>query len=166
MDIGITFAPISALRIGVVGKNLTNPGNSLIPVTLAGGLGLTLGGIFSIESDLLIDFNTWGNRARPRFSAGAELLLFDHVPLRVGYRFDEGQRTHALGWGLGWIDKKFSVELSARRDIVADANMMVIVLGVRYFFDPSFGEGQQQQTMAKRAPAMVGSHPAMLPIGM
>jgi len=164
MDVGVTFAPISALRIGAVAKNLTNPGTSLAPTTLATGVGLTLGGVFSVEADTLVDFTTWSNKARPRFSAGAEVLLFDHLPVRAGYRFDEGQRVQSLGWGLGWIDKKFSVEVSARRDLVADAPMTLIVLGLRYFFDPTFGEGEQN-VAARTKTRMIGSSP-LLPIGM
>ncbi len=158
-DVGLTFAPIPQLRIGAVGKNLTNPGNSLIPTTLAGGVGVVFG-IFSAESDILVDFNTWSNKAQPRFSVGSELFIFDHIPVRVGYRFDAGQRTHALGWGLGWVDKRFSVELSARRDIVADAPMMVIVLGLRYFYDPGANDANEGSALAKATTR------GALPIGM
>jgi hypothetical protein len=157
-DIGMTFAPIPQIRIGAVGKNLTNAQNALVPVTFASGVGIILG-IFSAEADVLVDFNTWSARAAARISTGAEVFLFDRVPVRLGYRFDQGQRTHALGWGLGWVDKKFSVELSARRDIVADAPMMVIVLGLRYFYDPGASDANEGQALAK------STHGA-LPIGM
>lgn len=166
IDAGLAFAPIPQIRFGVVGKNLTNPQTSLAPLTLAGGVGLLLG-IFSLESDVLVDFNTWNNRAHPRFSTGAELFLFDHVPVRVGYRFDEGQRTHALGWGLGWVDKKFSVEASARRDLVADAPMMVIVLGLRYFYDPGASDqAESSSTLASRGAERAAKASPALPVGM
>jgi hypothetical protein len=158
IDLGLTFAPIPALRFGVVGKNLTNPQTSLMPTTLAGAVGLTFGGVFSAEADTLVDFTTWSNKARPRLSIGAELLLLDHLAVRLGYRFDAGQRTHALGWGLGWIDKKFSVELSARRDLAADAPMTVIVLAARYFFDPTFGAAEPQ-AIARRPLPLMGADP-------
>lgn len=160
IDVGLTLAPIDELRIGVVGKNLTNPGTSLMPTTLASGVGLVLGrGVFSAEGDVLVDFTTWSNQARPRLSFGAELLLFDRLAIRAGYRFDAGQRTHAIGWGLGWIDKKFSVELSGRRDVVGDAPMTVVVLGARYFFDPNAGEGEPQLVSKSRAPKLMAQEP-------
>lgn len=155
-DIGMTFAPIPQLRIGAVGKNLTNPQNSLLPVTFASGVGVVLGA-FSAEADVLVDFNTWSNRATARLSTGAELFLFERVPVRLGYRFDQGQRTHALGWGLGWVDKKFSVEISARRDFIADNPMMVIVLGLRYFYDPGAADAKEgSSTLAKRSMPPIG----------
>jgi hypothetical protein len=159
-DAGLTFAPISVLRIGVVGKNLTVPQTSLVPTTLATGVGLA-SGILSLETDVLVDFTTWSNRAMARFAAGGELMLLDRVPLRVGYRFDVGQRAHTLGWGLGWIDKKFGIELSGRHDIVSDRPMTMITLGVRYFYDPGFGENDQQTVARARGPALMASHPAL-----
>lgn len=157
-DAGLTIAPLSALRIGVVGKNLTVPQTSVVPTTLASGIGLTAG-VLSIETDLLVDFTTWSNRAKPRFAAGGEVLIFEHVPVRVGYRYDAGQRAHTMGWGLGWIDKKFGVELSARHDIVADRPMTMITLGLRYFYDPGFGESEQQTMARAKGPSLLASHP-------
>lgn len=159
-DAGMTFAPISVLRIGVVGKNLTVPGTSVVPTTLASGVGLA-SGILSLEADVLVDFTTWSNRAKPRIAAGGELMLFEHVPLRVGYRYDVGQKAHTMGWGLGWIDKKFGVELSARHDIVSDRPMTMITLGLRYFYDPGFGENDQQTVARGRGPSLMAGHPGL-----
>ncbi len=131
-DAGLTVAPVNELRIGLVGHNLTNPG-AIAPTTLAGGVGYT-SGPFSLEGDLLGDFSTWG-RMRPRFMVGGEYFLAGHVPLRVGYRYDDGSRTHALSAGVGYVDRRWSVEIGGRRDIIGELPATFIGLGVRYFYD-------------------------------
>ncbi len=133
IDGGLTIQPFAGLRIGAVAKNLTHPRSAVLPTTLATGIGYT-NDILSIEADSLVDFDTWGN-TRPRFSFGGEVFLFNRVPLRVGYRYDLGQRTHAISAGLGYVDKKFGIEASGRRDVVADHPMTVFSLAVRYFYD-------------------------------
>lgn len=159
-DAGITFAPVSVLRIGMVGKNLTVPQTSVVPTTLAAGVGLAAG-MLSLETDVLVDFTTWSNRALPRIAAGGELMVLEHVPVRLGYRFDVGQKAHTLGWGLGWIGAKFGIELSARHDIVSDRPMTMITLGLRYFYDPGFGENDQQSLARARGPQLMASHPGL-----
>lgn len=132
-DLGATVLPVEGLAIGLVGHNLTAPGTSLAPTTLAGGIGYQTH-LFALEGDALADFTTWGTtRARAMF--GAEVFLADHFPIRAGYRYDDGQKAHALSAGLGYIDRKFSIELSGRRDVVAAHPMTLFVLGLRYFYD-------------------------------
>lgn len=133
VDGGLTVQPVTGLRIGAVAKNITHPGNGLLPTVLATGIGFTHE-LFAIEADSLVDFDTFG-KARPRFSLGAEVFLFGHIPIRGGYRYDIGMRAHTLSWGVGYIDKKFGVEASGRRDIIADHPMTVVSLAVRYFYD-------------------------------
>ena len=132
-DAGVTIQPFTGLRIGSVAKNLTHPGNGLLPTVIASGVGYTTD-VFALEADALVDFDTWGH-ARPRFSGGGEVFLASRVPLRVGYRYDLGTRAHTLSTGLGYVDKRFGVELSGRRDISADHPATVLSLAVRYFYD-------------------------------
>jgi hypothetical protein len=132
-DAGITVVPIDELRLGLVGHNLTNPGTGIAPTTLAGGVGFTQKDL-AIEADLLGDFTTW-SRARPRFMLGGELFVADHFPIRLGYRYDDGSRTHALSTGLGYVDKKWSIEVSARRDIIGELPATLVSIGIRYFYD-------------------------------
>jgi hypothetical protein len=142
VDAGITAVPADFLRIGVVGHNLTNPGTALAPTLLEGGVGLMLGDV-TIEGGGLVDFTTWG-KAKSRFMLGAEVFLANHFPLRAGYRFDEGTNAHALTAGVGYVDKKFSIEISGRRDVVADRPMSLLSLGIRYFYDSARGAGTDE----------------------
>ena len=132
-DAGITVMPVTGLRMGFIGKNLTFPNNGLLPTMAGGGIGYTTEA-FAIEVDSLVDFTTWG-APRPRVGGGVELFLANHVPLRAGYRFDAGQRVQSVTFGLGYIDKKFGIEASGRRDVVADHPMTSMAISLRYFYD-------------------------------
>ena len=132
-DAGVTVVPVDGLRIGLVGHNLTNPGTGLAPTTLAGGIGYTSGDV-SLEADLLGDFTTW-DRARPRAMLGGELFLADHFPVRLGYRYDDGLRTHAVSGGLGYVDPRWSFEVSVRRDVAGEQPATMLSASIRYFYD-------------------------------
>jgi hypothetical protein len=131
-DAGLTITPTEGLHIGVVGHNLTNPG-SLAPTTLAAGIGYQ-GDIFALEGDVLTDFSTW-TTTKERLMIGGELFLAGHVPLRVGYRYDDGTRVHSVSGGLGYVDRRFSIEAGVRQDIVGDHPDTMIGLAVRYFYE-------------------------------
>lgn len=132
-DAGVAIQATDQLRIGLSGRNLTAPGTSLAPLVAAGGVGWT-NQTLSIEADALVDFTTFGT-AKTRGMAGVEYLVADRFPLRAGYRYDDGMKTHALGLGVGYVERKFSVELGGRRDIVGDNPATTIALGLRIFID-------------------------------
>jgi len=140
-DAGLTVTPVQGLHIGVVGHNLTDPDVSLAPTTVVGGIGYD-SHVFAIEADLLGDFTTW-QKDEIRASAGGELFLGEHVPVRLGYRYDGGTNTHALSAGLGYIGQQWSAEYSARRDIVGDHPATMMSLSIRYFYDSTGTMGVQ-----------------------
>jgi len=144
-DAGVTVAPTPGLYFGLVGHNLTNPGTSLAPTTLAGGVGFTKD-VFTLEANGLADFTTWKG-TRGRFMFGGELMLAGHVPLRAGYRYDGGQRAHALSAGLGYVDKRWSVEVGGRHDIVADHPMTLFSMSLRYFVDPKAADSGGEEDL-------------------
>lgn len=132
-DTGLTVAPIQELRIAVVGRNLTNPGNSLQPTNILFGAGYG-NQSFTFEANGMVDFTTYGS-AQMRAMAGGEYFLFDRVPLRLGYRFDAALLTHSVSGGVGYVDSRFSVEFGLRREVVADNPATVMGLAARFFFD-------------------------------
>ena len=133
-DIGATLIPIDGFRIGAVGKNLTNPGTGLAPTTVQGGAGYG-SELFSIETDVLGDFTTY-SAARARVMFGGELFLGGHVPIRLGYRCDDGTKTQAISAGLGYIESSWSFEVSARHDFVGEHPSTMLVASVRFFYNP------------------------------
>jgi hypothetical protein len=138
-DAGAGVAITEQLRIAVSGRNLTAPGTGLMPLGLAGGIGWSNQTV-TAEANTLVDFTTFGS-ARMRTMVGGEFLIADRVPLRAGYRYDAGTKTHALSLGVGYVDRRFSIELGARRDVVADNPATTIAAGLRIFIDSSGGGG-------------------------
>lgn len=132
-DAGLAFAITEQLRIAASGRNLTAPGHGLMPIAVAGGIGWS-NQLVTIEADTLVDFTTFGE-ARGRGMLGGEVLLADRFPIRAGYRYDAGMKTHALGLGAGYVDRKFSIEIGGRRDVVADHPATMLALGLRFFID-------------------------------
>jgi hypothetical protein len=138
-DAGAAVAITEGLRLAVSGRNLTAPGYGLMPLIVAGGLGWSNRTV-TAEANTLVDFTTFGS-ARARAMAGAEILLADHFPVRGGYRYDAGMKTHALSLGLGYVDRRFSVDVGGRRDIVADHPSTMISVGLRFFIDSGGATG-------------------------
>jgi hypothetical protein len=139
-DVGATVLVSDSFRVAGVVHNLPNPGTSLAPLTAGGGIGYGTE-TFALEADALADFTTWGS-TRGRYMVGAELFAGDHVPLRLGYRFDEGSKTHAISAGLGYVDRQWSFEGAVRRDVVGDHPSTMVALTLRYFYDAVGGEMQ------------------------
>lgn len=132
-DAGATVIPFGGLRIGAFGRNLTVPGHGFMPTQTVVGVGYT-SGIFSVEGDWLTDFTTYSG-VRMRAMAGGEVLVADRVPIRLGYRYEDGLKVHSASVGVGYVDRKWSVEVGARRDILADHPSTTISAGLRFFYD-------------------------------
>jgi len=136
-DLGATAIVVEGLQVALVGHNLTNPGNALAPTTGAAGIGYT-SPTFAVEADGLLDFTTWGS-TRGRVMAGAEAFVAERYALRAGWRYDAGTRLSSPSLGFGYIDPKWSVELAVRHDLVSDNASTLVVLSLRYFYDPTGG---------------------------
>jgi hypothetical protein len=128
-DAGLTAKPVPELAFSLVGYNLTDPGNGFLPLMLGGGAayGTT---DFTVEGDVVADFTTYG-KTKARAMGGGELLVANHVPLRAGYRYDQGLGTHALSFGVGYADPAYSFDLAVQR-FIAGASATAIVIGFTY----------------------------------
>ncbi len=112
VDAGVTLTPVDNFRIALVGTNLTDPGHSLLPLTFGGGAGFGTG-LFTVEADFRADFTTY-DETTYRSGGGLEVLAADRYPLRIGYGFDQGQESHALSAGAGYVSREFSVDATYR----------------------------------------------------
>lgn len=128
-DAGLTLKPSQEVAISVVGYNLTDPGSSFLPLMLGGGASYGEKD-FSIEADVVGDFTTY-ETGKVRAMGGGELLLGDHFPLRGGYRYDQGAKSHAISGGFGYIDKAYTLDFSVGRVVSGDA-ATIIVIGFKY----------------------------------
>jgi hypothetical protein len=133
-DAGITLRATEGLSISAVGQNLTFANNGVLPTLLGGGIGYTASG-FLLEVDGLADMNSWG-KPTARVMAGAEYLIAGMLPLRVGYRFDQGAEQHSVSVGFGYVSREFSIEGAVRRAI-DDRGPTTVVLGLAYFLESS-----------------------------
>ena len=131
-DAGLRLAPADGVAIGLLGTNLSNPGNGFQPTTAGGGIGFGSSEYF-FEGDVLADFTTW-QKTTARAMAGAEFLVGQNFPLRLGYRYDSGAKSHAISGGAGYIDPTFSVELGVRRSVSGDAYTL-FVLTLQFFVE-------------------------------
>jgi len=143
-DAGAAVQITEEIRLAISGRNLTAPGTSLAPLVMAGGIGWSNKTI-TVEADSLIDFTTFGE-ARARGMLGGEFMIADRFPLRAGYRYDAGMKTHAVSGGAGYVERKFSVEAGVRRDVSADVPATLISIGVRFFIDSGPGVGDTGET--------------------
>ena len=85
---------------------------------------------------MLGDFTTYTS-AEARVMAGGEVFVGQHVPLRLGYKYDNGTKSDGLYGGIGYIAKQWSVEFSGGSDFYASHPSSVFGLSVRYFYDSS-----------------------------
>ena len=141
-DAGFTVKAGDMVYIGVSGQNLTFTGNGYLPTLAGGGVGVATSN-FTIEADGLADIGSY-DKPVARIMAGGEYLLIDHIPLRVGYRFDQGAKSHQIGGGIGYIAREFSIEASVRRTVVGP-NATMIFFGASYFLESSGLTKTQEQ---------------------
>jgi hypothetical protein len=143
-DAGAAVQLSENFRLAISGRNLTAPGTALAPLILAGGIGWS-NQVVTVEADSHVDFTTFGT-ARARVMVGGEVLLADKFPIRAGYRYDDGLKTHAVSLGAGYVDHKFSVDLGGRHDVAGDHPSTVISIGVRFFIDSGAAGGDSGES--------------------
>jgi opacity protein-like surface antigen len=125
LDAGVTIRPAEGFSLAVVGNNLSDPGTGFQPLSAGAGLGYSVKQ-FGIEADVVFDFTTW-ERTTVRAMGGAELLVGESVPLRAGYRYDDGAESHAVSGGLGYVDRGFAADVAVRRTVSGDTATAVVL---------------------------------------
>lgn len=128
-DAGLTAKPVKEFALSLVGYNLTDPGVGFLPFMVGGGAAYETTEL-TVEADALADFTTYSSTTWHAMGGG-ELLVGDHVPLRAGYRWDQGRESHALSFGVGYVDQAYALELSVMRVVSGDAATAVLI-GFRY----------------------------------
>jgi opacity protein-like surface antigen len=132
IDAGATLKAGKQLALSVVGNNLNNPDHGFQPTSVGGGVGFVFSD-FSAEADLVADFTSW-DRTTLRPMLGLEGLFVDRVSARLGYRYDQGARSHAVAVGGGYIDRAFDIDVGVRRVVSGDA-ATTITFGFTYHLE-------------------------------
>ena len=105
VDAGLLIDAGQGLTIGLVGENLVDLGDPALPRRAGGGVAFAAEA-FSLGVDLLADFDRHpADETALIFEAGAELLLADAVPMRVGYTWDGALEQSWIGGGLGFLTR-------------------------------------------------------------
>lgn len=133
-DAGLIVKPTDSIYVGLLGQNIASSHRGTFPTTIGGGVGFGTKDL-SLEVDGVADLTSYTS-ATARLMAGGELLVADHVPIRLGYRFDQGPKLHAVSAGLGYVGTEFSIEASVRRTL-SDPGATSIFVGVAYFLESS-----------------------------
>ncbi len=139
IDVGLIAKPADSFYIAAVGQNLTYANNGFLPLLVGGGLGYSAD-FLSIEADGLADLSSWGvpGAAKPtaRIMAGVEYKLGGLVPLRAGYRFDQGAKLNTLSFGSGYVGSDFAIEATVKRT-AASPGATTIFLSFAYYLESS-----------------------------
>lgn len=134
VDVGLALKPWSWLSLGVTGYSLTNPDTALSPLSIGGGIAVTPTETLNIVADTMWDLTSFADGPRARWSGGVEFLA-GHVPLRVGYIYDDirlNNPVHLITAGIGYIDQMFGVEMAMRQEVYG-GDQTTLLLNLRYF---------------------------------
>lgn len=146
-DVGLMLALSESFRIGAVGYNLTAPKDGLAPLMIGGAVGFRAGD-FTLEANVVgSDKSYWGGW-KARYQGGAEYLVADRYPLRIGFVHDTGAKRSSLSGGLGYVEKQFAFDVAVRGDLSAPdvaGKALVFVVGLRYFLDNGAAPEQAPQ---------------------
>lgn len=148
-DAGVVIKPTDSLAIALVGQNLSYANTAYLPFLFGGGIGFGFD-YFAVEVDGIADMSSWGipgaEKPKARVGAGAEYRIGGMVPIRLGYKFDQGAALNTLSFGTGYIANEFSVEASVSRT-ASNPGATTAFLSVAYFLE---------STGATRTPSVEG----------
>lgn len=118
LDVAATLRPIPGLYIAGLAYNLVDTKSKLAPMTVGGSVAFTTG-MLTVGGDALVDLNRHDMFPGPRLTVGGglEYLASGFVPLRVGYAYDQGRKQSYVTGGLGYVDPRFSLQVSLRQSV-------------------------------------------------
>lgn len=116
LDASLTVTPIPWLKIAGLGYNLIRTHSSLAPQMAGGSVALTPVESFSIGGDMLFDFTTF-ETTELIAGFGASYIAGEMVPLRFGYRRDQGRNLNQITAGAGFNKGKIGIEAALRQNV-------------------------------------------------
>ena len=116
LDASMTITPIPWLKLAGLGYNLIKTNSSLAPQMAGGSVAITPIEAFSLGGDILFDFTTF-QKNELIAGAGVSYIAGEMVPLRLGYRRDQGRDLNQITAGAGFNKGKIGAEMALRQDI-------------------------------------------------
>jgi len=127
LDASLTVTPIPWLKIAGLGYNLIRTHSSLAPQMAGGSVALTPVESFSIGGDMLFDFTTF-ETTQLIAGGGVSYIAGEMVPLRFGYRRDQGRNLNQITAGAGFNKGKIGVEVALRQDVGSRKETYLLVM--------------------------------------
>jgi hypothetical protein len=118
MDAAVTLRPVPGLSISGLAYNIIDRDSPLAPLTLGGSIAFGSAGL-TLGADVLVDLNrhAYFDDGKLLVGGGLEYLAGGALPLRIGYRFDQGRDQHAITGGLGYVEERFGALISLRQTV-------------------------------------------------
>lgn len=123
-DAALRLSPVEFLHVAALAYNIVNRHSAYVPVMLGGSLAFNIGSSFVLGVDSLADLSTF-KRAQLLVGGGAEYLTGPGVPVRLGYRYDNGRRTHVAASGIGYTSQSFGLDLSLQQEVAGGRDTRV-----------------------------------------
>ncbi len=131
IDASIRLTPTEGLHIALLGYNLIRTDSPIAPMQLGGSVSYAIGGVFTLAGDVLVDLTTFDS-AEMIFGVGAEYLIAGQVPVRAGYRRDNGREINQITAAIGYVDQKIGIDAAIRQDIGNENRETQLVFSFRY----------------------------------
>ena len=112
----MTITPIPWLKLSGLGYNLVKTYSSLAPQMAGGSVSLTPIESFTMGGDVLVDLTTF-QKNEIVAGGGVSYVAGEMVPLRFGYRRDNGRNLNQITAGAGFNKGKIGAEMALRQDI-------------------------------------------------
>lgn len=123
-DAGAMLRLGEMLTLGVAGYNLTNLGTPEAPLEVGFGAAVTVGGLFVVDADAILDLTTY-DRVVSRYAIGGEYFAASRYPLRLGYSIEPRTEEQFFAGGVGYVDQRFSTEVSVRQQIAGGTDTTI-----------------------------------------
>ena len=130
LDASMTITPIPWLKLAGLGYNLIKTYSVLAPQMAGGSVSLSPIDAFTMGGDVLVDFTTF-QKNEIIAGGGISYVAGEMVPIRLGYRRDQGRNLNQITAGIGFTKGKIAADVGLRQDI-AGRKETYLVLMFRY----------------------------------
>ncbi|MBA2661731.1 MAG: hypothetical protein H0U74_05510 [Bradymonadaceae bacterium] len=139
LDAGVIFRVVDLVHLGVAGQNLIDPCDNaalcrgMAPTTITGGVAVGRETSFVLSGDVGFDLTSLEDPVL-NFGVGAEYLIANVVPLRVGFKHRGAVDHNYLTLGGGWRSPSAGVDLSYQHDLQRSSEVGYIAGSFSLYF--------------------------------
>lgn len=133
MDASVAVRLGDMIHVSAMAYNFIDRESALLPVMGGASIVVTPLPELALGIDGLLDFSSFG-KTQLDFGVGAEYLVAQTFPLRLGYNADTARDTHYLTFGAGYTDQFIGLEVGVRQQL-SDNKDTRILGGLRLYID-------------------------------